>query len=573
MIKMNLNRQGKKKIFPGRYLLFLWIISLLFHFSYCRGGGKSGISTPRDYLSMYQGEKRVIPFSINNQEDQDLERTDQYFISYHLYDLDRKLLLFDNRRFDLPVERIKKKQRLNVNIPIFFNYKPGRYLVEFDLVREGKFWGGKIGWETDFVKLDLKNLFTPEFKKKYLSSYISTPFQSINQEQYILRLVLKNSEIYLDGKLWGFSAGSGYPQVWIRDLATMIKYGLLYYPLEDLQQMLEMFLNHQKGNGEIVDWVDLNGGTDKNTVETDQESSLIIAASELAAKDPEWLNKTIGGITVKKRLLNALGWVWNHKRDPGANLIYSGFTADWGDVEKSYPDQRAIKLSDRSRMVFSIYTQAMFIRGIKAILPFLNISERRTWEPRLNKLRDQARKILFLEGRGYFIVHIDPEDQTYLKLEKGILPLGGNAEAIRAGLMTRQEIARFIRIFDRRRKTYNLRTVSFTLVPPYPRGFFPHPALSSEWSYQNGGEWDWIGGRYISALFMNGFKNEAHRYLLEIIKKHLRSYTIFEWEDRQGNGRGSFSYGGAAGVIGEAIMLGYSNTDEAHQKGERKTGN
>jgi hypothetical protein len=45
--------------------------------------------------------------------------------------------------------------------------------------------------------------------------------------------------------------------------------------------------------------------------------------------------------------------------------------------------------------------------------------------------------------------------------------------------------------------------------------------------------------------------------LLEIVKKNLANFCIFEWEDRRGTGRGAMFYVGAAGVIGEAIILGY----------------
>ena len=91
--------------------------------------------------------------------------------------------------------------------------------------------------------------------------------------------------------------------------------------------------------------------------------------------------------------------------------------------------------------------------------------------------------------------------------------MGGNAEAMRAGLLEKAEIARLLRVLEERRRQYRLRTVSFTLLPPYPEGFFPHPLLRSPWSYQNGGEWDWIGGRLVSALYQTGFRDQAEKFL------------------------------------------------------------
>jgi len=172
-------------------------------------------------------------------------------------------------------------------------------------------------------------------------------------------------------------------------------------------------------------------------------------------------------------------------------------------------------------------------------------------------LKSKTKKHLYLSDRGYFIAHLVPSTDRYFKMEREMLAVGGNAEAIMAGLMDKAEIKRFLEVLEKRRKEYNLRTVSFTLIPPYPEEFFPHHLLARPWNYQNGGEWDWIGGRVVKALFMNGFQKEAEGYLLEIVKKNLANFCIFEWEDRGGVGRGAYFYSGAAGFIGDAIEKGY----------------
>lgn len=94
-------------------------------------------------------------------------------------------------------------------------------------------------------------------------------------------------------------------------------------------------------------------------------------------------------------------------------------------------------------------------------------------------------------------------------------------------------------------------------MPPYPEGFFPHHLLSHPWSYQNGGEWDWIGARVVKALLINGFRQEALAYLQEIAQKNMANYCIYEWEDRNGVGRGALFYIGAAGLLGENLILAY----------------
>jgi hypothetical protein len=114
---------------------------------------------------------------------------------------------------------------------------------------------------------------------------------------------------------------------------------------------------------------------------------------------------------------------------------------------------------------------------------------------------------------------------------------------------------------ENRRKQFALRSVSFTLLPPYPQGFFPHPLLAP-WNYQNGGEWDWIGSRLVAALYQNGFRAKAEEYLKEIVVKNLNDGNIFEWSDKSGGRQGALFYAGAAGVLGEAILRGHLGLEE-----------
>ncbi len=485
-----------------------------------------------------------------------------YFISYHIY-RDKELVSFDNRRFVIP-RVLRRNKTTKFNLPLYFEYpEAGKYTIEFDIVKEGEFWGAAKKWRTCKVSLHLKSLFSKEFKNKYLEFFYKTGRPEFDKEQYLLRMTLKNNEIFKDDKIFGFSPGSTYPAVWIRDTATFISYAKHHYPLRLFEDILELFLKTQAADGEIVDWVDAAGETGKNTVETDQESSLVLAAVEIARQNRGWLSKSIKGLAppIYKRLEMALDWVWNNKRSREYNLIFSGFTADWGDVENTYPDKRARRLSDRSTLVFSIYTQAKYIQAVEKLIEIFellnNPAKTRKWQKRLQTIKLQAKKILYLKDKGYFITHIVPskERDRYFEMEKEMLPVGGNAEAMTAGLMNRKEIEKFLAVLEKKRAEYNLRTVSFTLLPPYPEGFFPHHLLSHPWNYQNGGEWDWIGARVVKGLLMNGFNKEAEKYLLEIVKKNLENFAIFEWEDRRGTGRGALFYTGAAGIIGAAISL------------------
>ncbi len=519
-------------------------------------------------ISVFQGEKVVLSVTVKNNSIQSYRPEANFFFSYHLYDNEKKLIVYDNRRFRIP-RVLRRKKTTAFQLPLFFEYpKSGHYIVEFDIVKEGEFWGSSRQWKTAKVKLHLKSLFSDEFRQKYRPGFCDTGRPLLNKEQYLLRMTLKNSEVVKDNKLFGFSAGSDYPAVWIRDTATFIAYAKHCYPLRALAESVELFLVHQGENGQINDWVDVSGKTGKNTVETDQESSLLLAAYEIAKDNSQWLAKTVKGKRIFDRLELALEWVWQNRRDKKWNLVTSGFTADWGDVENTYPDERAGKLSDRSTLVFSIYTQAKYIQAIHSFIematslkPVKGMEKVQKWQQRLKTLKSQTRKHLYLEDKGYYIIHIVPfkNRDKYFEMEKDMLAVGGNAEAIIAGLMDRPQVKRFLDVLERKRERYNLRTVSFTLIPPYPEGFFPHHLLRHPWNYQNGGEWDWIGGRVVKAFFIQGFSKEAEKYLFEIVHKNLANFCIFEWEDRVGTGKGAYFYTGAAGVIGEAIAIGYCN--------------
>lgn len=538
--------------------LMVFCIQLLAFSSRLPGAGVDVACTPLR-VTARQGEMVSLHFVVRNLSAYTLEPAGHFFLSYHARDGAGNMARFDNRRFSLP-SAIKPGATARFSLPVYFSLAPGSYRLEWDLVREGEFWGGDKGWRTAVVELRLLPLVAPEFRDLWLPTRYAGGPPWLDSEQYLLRQVFRNNEIRFQGKFFGFAAGTTYPQVWIRDTATMMGYARFFYPLSDLQGMVDRFFLSQGREGEIQDWVDTVGRCDKNTVESDQETSLVLAAWQLALDDPAWLTYSVAGLSRLRRLDMALEWLWRHRLDAQRGLIWSGLTADWGDVERSYADQRSIKLSDRSQRTYSTYAQALFIQAAEKLA---RMAERLGDKPKAGKWRQrgktvaaECRRQLYLAGKGYFIVHRVENKDDVLQWERDILAVGGNAEAMRAGLMSRTEIARFLGVLEAKRKRLGLRSVSFTLLPPFPENFFPHPLLRSPWSYQNGGEWDWIGGRLVGALYQSGFRSEADKYLEEIAAKNLADMNIFEWSDKAGNGQGASFYAGAAGVLGEAILGG-----------------
>ncbi len=516
-------------------------------------------------LALFQGERINLRFKLTNNYNEEIGTTNGYFLSYHLKDFKGNIVKNENRRFPIKIS-IKPRTSEIVEIPIYFDYKKtGNYVVEFDIVKEGYFWGSSKGWKLPVLKLELKNLFSEEFKRNYLRSYFKHSNSQINKEQFLLRLVLKNNAVIKKGEIKGFSPGTDYPQFWIRDIATFLGYAKLYYPLEIFKENIIEFLKYQDKRGGIPDWYDLNGESDKNTVETDQESSLVLAAYEVFKSEPDWVRTVVNGNKILKKLSIALDYVWKYKRNKKFDLIENGLTADWGDVDNSYPDHRATKLNDKSTIVFSAYTQAKYIQAVEKLSEiytyFGENKKALLWKSRANRIKKSFRKYLYSPEKGYFLIHFYPLNKTLYNIENNMFALGGNSEAILAGVLNRREIKRLIFVAERKRKELRLADISFTLLPPYPEGFFKHPIMKP-WMYQNGGAWDWIGARYIKALFRYGFKNRADKYFKLMISKHLKNLNVYEWEDKSRVGRGADFYTGASGIVGEILFKYYGGFSE-----------
>ena len=98
-------------------------------------------------------------------------------------------------------------------------------------------------------------------------------------------------------------------------------------------------------------------------------------------------------------------------------------------------------------------------------------------------------------------------------------------------------------------------SIGLTMYPPYPEGFFKNPQMRSPYSYQNGGDWCWFGGRMIQALIEQGDIAEAYRELRPMVERVRRVGGFYEWWSRDNQPRGSGDFRGSAGVLGRAIEL------------------
>jgi hypothetical protein len=389
-----------------------------------------------------------------------------------------------------------------------------------------------------------------------------------------LRQVLRMAQDLLSR---GLDAGSGYKATWICDMNTFIQVALGVNPPQRFREALLTFFKLQGPGGDIVDlyWPrdpakpvndtyrtsPLAPGliADKNTVEIDQESSLVQAVFKYvsATHDQTILDERIAEITVRERLGQALQYLLTERFDREHGLVWSATRADWGDVQPESP--RGVRLDESSHRALSIYDNAMLVIAINDYLRLLggDAHETARWKTICDGLKLNIRKFLWDAKRQKFIPHVYLAGSPFPKDfdENAIFYHGGTAVAIEAGLLTRREVLHSLDQMDADVRAAGAASIGLTLYPAYPEGFFKNPQLRDPYSYQNGGDWCWFGGRMIQQLVRLGYIAEAYRDLQPMVGRVVRTGGFHEWWTRDNQPRGSGDFRGSAGVLGQAIEM------------------
>ncbi len=570
------------KIFLKKFSYFL-IIVLFFFFGYWAGKNNILENKPTSKIyaciiestlstvETFEGGKFTIPLRIKNTGSKIWSSRDKnpYFLSYHLLNEKGKIIKFDNPRFTLP-KRVKPGQTIKMEVKLNAPLKIGKYILEFDIVREGITWFKNKKSKTLKINLIVKESRWPENKyeinlkygkyTKYFSEY-----KELNKIQKLIRVTLKNNEIKFEGKIgkvYGFGAGNLYPQIWLRDSATILPLIRYFYGIKYLTSWLEEHLAYQKENGSLYDWIDSNGHCDKNTTETDQESSAVQSAYQIVSIiGSNWLNKKIKGKKIIERLDNALAFVLKNKFNKKFGLVIGAHTADWGDVDIIDANNKAIYTDKRTVWTMDIYDQSMFYlacKNLSEMYKLLNINQKANyWKKVAESIKINTNKWLWQEDKGFYRIHIHLTPLKHNFDENNIFAMGGNTIAILSGLADENKARKIFKVALERQKIFNASTISGTLLPCYPKGFFKHPMMDDFYEYQNGGQWDWFGARLIYALYERGFSNTATKKLLEIVNKILQNGNFYEWDTLEGKGQGSPFYCGSAGALSKAIIEGF----------------
>jgi hypothetical protein len=382
---------------------------------------------------------------------------------------------------------------------------------------------------------------------------------------HLIRATIAHDRVEFRGRtgpIGGFAAGTSYPQIWLRDAATIIPASRLFYPAIYFQSWIEEHLAIQRADGSLADWIDFAGKSGKNTTETDQEASAVLAASQTARiVGTAWLEKPVGGVSILDRLEKSLRFVLENRFDRARGLVIGAHTADWGDVDSEDADERAITTGANTLWTCDIYDQAIFYGACLALAEMRESrgapAKAAAWRDAARALRENADRALWLEDRGHYRVHIHRDRSKHGFDEDAMFPMGGNAEAILWGLASPDRAARIIETALARQVEYEMPAVSASLLPPYPKGFFKHPSLDEPFEYQNGGLWDWFGAKLVFGMFENGYSAAAREKLRELALKNIANKGLFEWDAPDGSGRGSPFYAGSAGSLAKALFEGY----------------
>lgn len=373
----------------------------------------------------------------------------------------------------------------------------------------------------------------------------------------------------------GLTAGDGYGEVWIRDLNSFIELSIAVNGKERPGDALLTFFRFQGTDGNIPDgYIPVESGSigyqyifsdlepaykaHKNTVETDQESSLIQAIYKYieATDDRDFLQRKINGKTVEVRMKDALRYLVEYRMNEQYGLLWGATTVDWGDVQPEH--SWGVELDSLSHPAIDVYDNAMFVIAIRHYISLIDDKAEKTyWSDAAKQVSQKVRQHLWDEKNQKYIPHIYLDKGSPFPAdfdENSIYYHGGTFMAIEAGFLTEDEVVASYQRMKQNVAESGAPTIGLTVYPPYPNGLFLNPGLE-EYGYQNGGDWTWFGGRMVQQLIHHGMYEEAYESITPMLDLVIKHNGFYEWWTRQGKPAGSGSFRGAAGVLWKSIQM------------------
>ena len=371
----------------------------------------------------------------------------------------------------------------------------------------------------------------------------------------------------------GFNAGDGYGEVWIRDYNTFIELSCEVFPVSEIKENLLVFFRMQGDDGNIIDgfipkskvssvgydyiYSDLEPryAGHKNTVETDQEASLVQAVLKYVVKtgDKDFLDVVVGGASVADRLEQSLDFLMNHRFNEPYGLLWGATTADWGDVQPEH--DWGVYLTDDTHYAIDIYDNAMFLIAIDNFLELVP-GKKDKWQPIHDEIAKNVRKHLWDKENQKYVPHVYLDGSPFPGdfNENEIYYHGGTAVAIEANLLSKDEIKISLEKMIENVKASGAGSIGLTMYPPYPEGYYKNKGMYP-YGYQNGGDWTWFGGRMTQQLVRYGFVEEAYEQLVPMTDRVKKNDGFFEWYTVKNEPKGSGTFRGSAGVLYKSIIM------------------
>ncbi len=390
-----------------------------------------------------------------------------------------------------------------------------------------------------------------------------------------LDVVLEMAKEMLDPEDGKFNAGSNYNETWVRDFASFIEIALEVNPKERIKERLLLFFDFQGEDGNIVDGytpLDVEAGYDyiysetapnykahKNTVETDQETSLILAIARYikTTGDSGILFEEKNGKTVLERCEMALNFLKEKMYSEEYGLLYGATTIDWTDVQ---PETIwGVYVSEDTHWCVDVYDNAMYVLAIDEFMECIKEDKEKLdhWKQERRAIAANVKKHLWDEENQKFIPHLYLDDSPFEGFnENEIHYFGGTVSAILAGgILNEEEIKNaFEKMIEIKKKSGSM-TIAIINYPPYPEGSFQN-IDAKPYVYVNAADWTWWGGRGIEAMIKTGHLDLAYQEISPFLDRAIKNKGFFEWYsviDHKPHGSNTFL--AAAGALGKAVRL------------------
>jgi hypothetical protein len=371
--------------------------------------------------------------------------------------------------------------------------------------------------------------------------------------------------------------------MYVRDIAWGMETVQYYYPEEYLREPIEAFLRRQyraetasvdgdfgvlAGSGAIGGIITPEGHSNKQTITTDEETSLIHAAYlyYTTTHDAAWLESPIEDLTIIDRLNLAAEWLYTYRFDSETGLLWRGHTVDWGDVKFEKSTNYTDYDPGQDHQTASIYDQVLAYMALTELAKMNaavgNATRESEWRDKALALKERTNAALWQTNRGFYQTHLHLTPLEHEFDETAMVSIS-NALAIYAGLADYDQSRAILRNLERVRLEANARKAGLSIYPYYPNQwpdlFFDYQGMGNG-NYQNGGVWDWWGGVQIKAEFLKGFAQQATEHLLQVANDwHQHPGNIIEWQSTTDpdHHEGSHYYSAAAGTMGSAIIEGF----------------